>query len=84
MRKCNVAVNYDLTKVIKPEHDGKWIALNDENTEVIAVGDDPVEVHNEAIKKGAKEPMVIIGLKDYRNLIPTPFPVGLGKFELPI
>ncbi len=64
-------INYDLTKVIKPEHDGKWIALNDDQTKVIASADDPGKARDEALKKGVKEPLVMIGMKDYGGLIPT-------------
>jgi hypothetical protein len=45
------ARNYDFTNVIKPEHAGKWIALNKEQTTIVAYADTFKELQPKIEKK---------------------------------
>ncbi|MDO8518294.1 MAG: DUF5678 domain-containing protein [bacterium] len=50
MKKSNR--NYDFTKIIKPEHAGKWVALNTEQTKVIGYSDTYKALRDEVGKDG--------------------------------
>ncbi len=48
----------DLTKVLRSEHQNHWVALTPDETAVIAVGDRPQEVLEQARQKGYSEPIL--------------------------
>lgn len=45
----------DLKKLIK-KYGGKWVALNEDSSEVVASGKKAKKVYNEAKKKGSEVP----------------------------
>lgn len=51
--------NYDFTNIIKPEHAGKWIALNIEQTQVLACAD----TYKELLEKVGKEEVVFMKIQ---------------------
>ena len=61
----------DLTKVLTPKYAGKWVALNENETKVVAAADNPGKARDEAIKKGEKKPVIMFAVKDYGHLYPV-------------
>lgn len=61
------AVNY--TKLFKPKHFNKWVALNNEKSKVLAYGKSPKEVLKNAAKVGEKDPVITIALRNYYGFI---------------
>lgn len=63
-----VRVNHDLTKVLTPKYANKWVAMNPEQTRVVAVGGTPKAALEGAQKKGYKKPVMTFVVEDYSNL----------------
>lgn len=58
-------VNHDLTKVLTPKYANKWVAMNPQQTKVVATGKSPGEVLEKAQKKGIKKPVITYAVEDY-------------------
>jgi len=65
-----VVINHDLTKVLTPKYAGKWVAMNEQQTKVVASAKSPKEVMEKAKRKGIKRPVITLVVKDYGFLFP--------------
>ena len=63
-------INTDLTRVLSPKYANRWVALNPEQTEVIASAKSPKAVLEAARKKNVKQPVITFVVKNYGFLIP--------------
>ena len=66
-----MSVNYDLSKVLTPEYAGQWVALNEEQTKVLAAANNPGVAREEAIKKGENNPVIMLAVEDYGFFYPN-------------
>ena len=62
-------VNTDLTKVLSKKYANKWVALNTQQTKVVAFSESPGEVLKEALKNGVKNPVITFVIEDYGFLV---------------
>lgn len=62
-------VNRDLTSVLSPRYANKWIALNPQQTRVVASGNSPDKVLATAKKKRVSKPVITFAWEDYRTLV---------------
>lgn len=62
-------VNTDLTKVLSKKYANKWVALNTEQTRIVASSESPGEVLKEALKHGVKNPVITFVIEDYSFLV---------------
>lgn len=62
-------VNRDLTKVLSSRYAKKWVALNPQQTRVIASGNSPVKVLAAAKKQRISKPVITLAWEDYRTLV---------------
>lgn len=59
----------DLTELLKP-YENKWVALTEDEKEVICSGKNPKKVYIKALKRGYKEPILTKVLPLDRCFIP--------------
>lgn len=64
------SINTDLTRVLSSKYANKWVALNPEQTKIIASGRSPKAVLEAAQKKNIGQPVITLVVKDYGFLIP--------------
>lgn len=64
-----VKVNHDLTKILKPKYANKWVALNPEQTKVLAASKSPKGLLKIVEEKGYKNPIITYAVADYRVFI---------------
>ncbi|MEK7521268.1 MAG: DUF5678 domain-containing protein [Patescibacteria group bacterium] len=66
-----MVTNIDFTKILTPNYAGMWVAMDENETHVIAAARTPNEAIEEAKKQGIKNPVVTFVVEDYGNLIPA-------------
>jgi len=62
-------VGTNLTKLFTKRHFGKWVAIAD-NKKVVGVGKHPKIALSQAIKRGYKNPSLMVASGNYANIYP--------------
>lgn len=59
----------NFSKLFKPKHYNKWVALDSDKTKVVAYGESLKEVVKKALKKGEEDPVVTVAIKNYSGFV---------------
>lgn len=62
-------VNINLTTVLRPQYDRLWVALNEQQTKVVAKGKTVQYVVAALERKKIKNPVITYAMKDYHALV---------------
>lgn len=62
-------VNINLTSVLRPQYDKLWVALNEQQTKVVAKGKTVQHVATVIEQKKIKNPVLTYVVKDYHALV---------------
>lgn len=61
--------NTNLTKVLLPRYNKEWVALNEQQTKVVAKGKTVEEVVAMITRQKIKNPVLTYAVKDYQVLV---------------
>lgn len=59
----------DFTRLFKPKHHNKWVALNEKKTKILAYGNSPKEVLKKIEGTDEKNPTITIALPSYYGFV---------------